>query len=197
MPTVTLCFREAENRSESRSYCPLGIHVEALDNPVDGPLVELPLGDGAGALPAIYSASETDPTTFPGVGIFFIFRDGNSSDEIGAGIFSQINGAPSGTGAPGTVITTPQLAVEAFPTLRFAASFIINCVAGSSCTGLPAPTSLSPPTTPAPPAVLSTTPVEVPPLSIDTEDTISSLTDSKSPLHACMINRSFCSKFHI
>jgi hypothetical protein len=52
MPVVTLCFREAASTDPSTS---LGIYEESLvDNPVDGPLVELALRDGADALPAAY-----------------------------------------------------------------------------------------------------------------------------------------------
>jgi hypothetical protein len=154
MPVVTLCFREAGSTDPSTSYCPLGIHEESLvGNPVDGPLVELALRDGADALPAAYPVVMTNQgIIFLGVGLLLTVRNGVTSEELGRMEFGQVNGM--GNRAPGTFITTGAFRTMPDFGALISASFMADCVpefTGPNCT------TPAPPTTPAQPTIATPT----------------------------------------
>jgi hypothetical protein len=150
MPVVTLCFREAGSTDPSTSYCPLGIHEESLvGNPVDGPLVELALRDGADALPAAYPVIMTNQgIIFLGVSLLFTVRNGVTSEELGRMEFLQVNGM--GNRAPGTFITTGVFRTMPDFGALIGVSFMADCVpefTGPDCI------TPAPPTTPAQPTI--------------------------------------------
>jgi hypothetical protein len=187
MPVVTLCFREAGSTDPSTSYCPLGIHEESLvGNPVDGPLVELALRDGADALPAAYPVVMTNQgTIFPGVGLLLTVRNGATSEELGRVVFGQVNGM--GNRAPGTLVITGAFRTMPDFGALISVSFMADCVpefTDPNCT-TPAPptTSALPTTTPTPPTTATPTTLTTPTTSTLTTPTVSTtlaLTDAET-----------------